>query len=91
MNKRIGIKLCLHDTVYVEDLDYALYSGMKGDISPLKEVACNYAYFLSTFECANVTFDVSPYHSQTVSYNQLIPIYEEMLRILKDNVKEEEE
>ena len=91
MNKRIGIKLCLHDTVYVDDIDYALYSGMRGDISQLKENACDFAYFLSTFECANVTFGVSPYHSQTVSYEQLIPIYEEMLRILKENVRQEEE
>ena len=91
MNKRIGIKLCLHDTVWVEDLDYALYGKMKGDISPLKEVACNFAYFLHTFSCANVTFDVSPYHSQTVCADQLLPIYEEMVETLKKKVRRDEE
>ena len=89
MNNRIGIKVCLHDTVWVEDLDYALYSKMNGDISPLKEIACNFAYFLHTFSCANVTFDVSPYHSQTVCADQLLPIYEEMVETLRKKVHRE--
>jgi hypothetical protein len=64
---------------------------MKGDISPLKEVACNFAYFLHTFSCANVTFDVSPYHSQTVCADQLLPIYEKMVEILKGKVHHKED
>ena len=91
MNNRFGIKVCLHDTVWVDNLDYALYGKMKGDISPLKEVACNFAYFLHTFSCANVTFDVSPYHSQTVCADQLLPIYEEMVEILRGKIRHKED
>jgi hypothetical protein len=46
---------------------------------------------LNTLSYANVTFDVSPYHSQTVVYDQLLPIYEKMVEIIKERLKEEEE
>lgn len=91
MNRRIGIKICLHDTVHVDELDYALYGSMKGDISAFKDIVTDYAYFLNTLSYANVTFDVSPYHSQTVAYDQLLPIYEKMVEIIKKRLKEEEE
>ena len=85
-----GIHVCLHDTVFYDDIDYSLYVKTISDISALKEVAVNYAYFLSAFQGTNTVFAVSPYHTQTVHYSELIPIYEEMLNTLKRKNKEEE-
>ena len=81
-----GIHVCLHDRVFYDDIDYSLYVKTTSDISDLKEVAVNYAYFLSTFQRTNTVFAVSPYHTQTVSYEQLIPLYEKMLEVIKSKV-----
>lgn len=83
MRNFFGIKSCLHDTVYASFEDYVLYNNLKGDLSKYKEIACDYAYFLQSFQHTCATFDVSPYHSQTVDYERLIPIYEEFLNTLK--------
>ena len=83
MRSFFGIKACLHDTVYTSFEDYVLYNNLKGDLSKYKEIACDYAYFLQSFKHTCTTFDVSPYHSQTVDYERLIPIYEEFLNTLK--------
>ena len=83
-----GIKVCLHDTVTTDDEDHILYNNLKGDITKYKDILCNYAYFLSTFHRTCTTFEVSPYHTQDVSYEQLIPIYEEMVKLFKQKNKE---
>jgi hypothetical protein len=83
MRNFFGIKACLHDTVYASFEDHVLYNNLKGDLSKYKEIACDYAYFLQSFKHTCTTFDVSPYHSQTVDYERLIPIYEEFLNTLK--------
>ena len=83
MRNFFGIKACLHDSVYTSFEDYVLYNNLKGDLSKYKKIACDYAYFLQSFQRTCATFDVSPYHSQTVDYERLIPIYEEFLNTLK--------
>ena len=87
MSNFFGIKVCLHDTVTNEDVDHILYNGLKGDITKYKDILCDYAYFLSTFRRTCTTFEVSPYHNQEVAYDQLIPIYEEMVSLFKQKRK----
>ena len=87
-----GTKACIHDSFTSEELDHLIYNDMVAeDIEPLKEIACNYIYFLNTFKRSNNIFAVSPYHSQTVSYKQLLSVFEEFVNILKRNIKIEEE
>lgn len=73
----------LHDTVHIDDFDHCFYNGCGADIEPMKELAVNYVYFLKAFERTNTVFNFSPYHSQTVDYDKLIPIFEEVLATLK--------
>lgn len=87
MNNFFGIKACLHDSVTSKDVDHILYSNMKGDITKYKNILCDYAYFLHTFHRTCTTFEVSPYHNQDVAYDQLIPIYEEMVNLFKQKNK----
>jgi len=88
MEDFLGIKACIGDTVYFDDADYCLYDKITLDeFINLKENIIKYLYFLRAYKCTCTTFDVSPYHSQTVSYDVLIPIYEKMVEILKENTK----
>jgi hypothetical protein len=90
--KLFGTKACIHDSFTSEELDHLIYNNMVAEnIEPLKEIACNYIYFLNTFKRSNNIFAVSPYHSQTVSYKQLLPVFEEFVNIIKRNIKIEEE
>ena len=84
----LGIKACIGDTVSFDHADYCLYEKITLDeFISLKENIIEYLYFLRTYKCTSTTFDLSPYHSQTVSYNVLIPIYEKMVEFLKENAK----
>lgn len=88
MEDFIGIKACIGDTVYFDNADYCLYDNLAIDeFINIKENIINYLYFLRAFKETCTTFDVSPYHSQTVSYDVLIPIYEKMLNILTEKSK----
>ena len=78
-----GIQVCLHDTAYASPIDYALYKNIKTDISIYRDTFINYAYFLFSFRKTNTLFDVSPYHSQDIQYDVLVPLYNKMLRILE--------
>jgi hypothetical protein len=78
-----GSHCILYDTVYVDDFDHCLYNGIGASIEPMKELACNYVYFLSAFKSTCTTFNLSPYHHQSVAYDMLIPIFEEILDTLK--------
>ena len=78
-----GSHCILYDTVYVDDFDHCLYNGLGAKIEPMKELACNYVYFLSAFRSTCTTFNLSPYHNQSVAYDMLIPIFEEILDTLK--------
>ena len=90
--KLFASKACIHDSFTSEEIDHIIYNGMLADeIEPLKEIACNYIYFLNTFKRSNNIFAVSPYHSQTVSYKQMLPVFEEFVNILKKNIENEEE
>jgi len=73
----------LHDTVHVDDFDHCFYNGIGAGIEPMKEIACNYVYFLSAFRSTCTAFNFSLYHSQDVSYEKLIPVFEEILETLK--------
>ena len=83
-----GIKALLHDTVTIGDNDYAIYRKFNRDFSEFKEVFVNYAYFLSSMHKMSVMFETSPYHNQTVCYNTLIPVFEEILNTLKKSATE---
>lgn len=83
MENYLGIKLCLHDTVFCDRIDHALYDKFTDDITPYKDIMVNYAYFISAYSSTCTTFDVSPYHHQTVHYDLLIPLYEAILDTLK--------
>ena len=83
-----GIKTCLHETVTTDDVDYALYKDMNRDFEEFKDSFVDYAYFLSSMRKMNVTFEVSPHHSQDVFYEVLFPIYEGFLNTLKKSAKE---
>ena len=84
----LGIKACIGDTVTFDRADYCLYEKITLDeFNGLKENIIEYLYFLGAYKCTSTTFDLSPYHSQTVSYDVLIPIYEKMVEILKENAK----
>ena len=76
IHKYFGVKACLHNTVYCEKIDYALYNNINGDITKYKSIACDFVYFLEMF-------DVSPYHNQAISYDVIIPIFESILDTLK--------
>ena len=78
-----GNHCILYDTVHVDDFDHCLYNGIGAGIEPMKELACNYVYFLSAFRSTCTTFNLSPYHNQSVAYDMLIPIFEEILGTLK--------
>ena len=78
-----GSHCILYDTVQVDDFDHCLYNGIGAGIEPMKELACNYVYFLSVFRSTCTTFNLSPYHNQSVAYDILIPIFEEILDTLK--------
>jgi len=83
IHKYFGIKACLHDTVHCGKIDYALYNNLNGDITKYKNIACDFAYFIDSFRKTCTTFDVSPYHNQTISYDVIIPIFENILDTLK--------
>lgn len=78
-----GSHCILYDTVQVDDFDHCFYNGIGASIEPMKELACNYVYFLSAFRSTCTTFNLSPYHNQSVAYDMLIPIFEEILDTLK--------
>ena len=78
-----GSHCILYDTVYVDDFDHCFYNGLGAKIEPMKELSCNYVYFLSAFRSTCTTFNLSPYHHQSVAYDMLIPIFEEILDTLK--------
>ena len=82
-----GSKVCLHDHVYASPIDYALYDKNKTDINVYREIFIDYAYFLFSFRKTKTIFDVSPYHSQTINYETLIPLYTKMLEIVKNKAK----
>jgi len=73
----------LHDTVHIDDFDHCFYNGIGADIEPMKELACNYVYFLKVFERTCTAFNFSLYHSQEIAYDMLIPVFEEILDTLK--------
>ena len=93
INKESLIAVCKellsssHNFIYGKiqglNLDIPLYNDLKGDITPYKDNICDFIYFLSSMGRTNTTFEVSPYHSQTVCYETIIPIFEEFLEILK--------
>lgn len=78
-----GSHCILYDNVYVDDFDHCLYNGIGASIEPMKELACNYVYFLSAFKSTCTTFNLSPYHHQSIAYDILIPIFEKILDTLK--------
>lgn len=88
MEDFLGIKACIGDTVSFDKADYCLYNKITLDeLNSLKENIIEYLYFLKAYKRTSTTFDLSPYHSQTVSYDVLIPLYEKMVEILKENAK----
>lgn len=87
MHEHFGIKACMHDTVHSDKADFALYNNMRGDITAFKDIACNFVYFLESMRRACTTFEPSPYHNQTVCYETVIPIFEEILDTLKRKAK----
>lgn len=82
-DKFFGIKTLLHDTVHVDDCDFALYNDMKEDFEEYKDVFVEFAYFIRAFKMTCTMFDVSSYHNQDVAYEYLIPVFEEILDTLK--------
>jgi hypothetical protein len=91
MHEHFGIKACIHDTVYSDKTDFALYNNMRGDITAFKDIACNFVYFLVSMKRTCTTFEPSPYHNQTVCYETIIPIFEEILATLKKKASKYEE
>ena len=87
MREHFGIKACMHDTVYTDKTDFALYNNMMGDITAFKDIACNFVYFIESMRRTCTTFEPSPYHNQTVCYETVIPIFEEILATLKRKAK----
>ena len=87
MHEHFGIKACMHDTVHSDKTDFALYNNMRGDITAFKDIACNFVYFLESMRRTCTTFEPSPYHNQTVCYETVIPIFEEILDTLKRKAK----
>jgi hypothetical protein len=88
--KFFGMAACLHDTLRTDDVDYALYKDFDRDFEEFKDIFVDYAYFLFTMHRMCITFETSPYHSQTVSYNILIPVFEGILDTLKKSAEERE-
>lgn len=86
-----GSHCLLHDTVHVDDFDHCFYNGIGTKIEPMKELACNYVYFLSAFRSTCTAFNFSLYHSQDVSYEKLIPVFEEILETLKKQAHKHDE
>jgi hypothetical protein len=91
MHEHFGIKACMHDTVHTDKTDFALYNNMRGDITAFKDIACNFVYFLVSMKRTCTTFEPSPYHIQTVCYETIIPIFEEILATLKKKARKYEE
>lgn len=87
MDEHFGVKACMHDTVHSDKADFALYNNMRGDITTFKDIACDFIYFLVSMRRACTTFEPSPYHNQTVCYETVIPIFEEILDTLKRKAK----
>ena len=87
MHEHFGVKACMHGTVHSDKTDFALYNNMRGDITAFKDIACNFVYFLESMRRACTTFEPSPYHNQTVCYETVIPIFEEILDTLKRKAK----
>lgn len=88
MHEHFGIKACMHDTVHSDKADFALYNNMRGNITTFKDIACNFVYFIESMRRTCTTFEPSPYHNQTVCYETVIPIFEEILATLKRKAKE---
>jgi hypothetical protein len=88
--KFFGMAACLHDTLRTDDVDYALYKDFDRDFEEFKDIFVDYAYFFFTMHSMCITFETSPYHSQTVSYNILIPVFEGILDTLKKSAEERE-
>ena len=86
--KFLGSHCVLGDSFYFDTFDHCFYNGIGKDLEPMKDLVVNYIYFLSTFKRTCTTFNFSPYHTQEVSYERLIPIYEEMLKTLKSKYGE---
>lgn len=91
MREHFGIKACMHDTVDSDKTDFALYNNMRGDITAFKDIACNFVYFLVSMKRTCTTFEPSPYHNQTVCYETIVPIFEEILATLKKKARKYEE
>lgn len=87
MREHFGVKACMHNSVHSDKTDFALYNNMRGDITAFKDIACNFVYFLVSMRRTCTTFEPSPYHSQTVCYEVIIPIFEEILDTLKRKAK----
>lgn len=62
-----------------------LYDGFNDDIEKYREIFIDYAYFLYTLRLTCTNFNVSPYHSQDVAKQVLIPLYDKMLSILDES------
>lgn len=68
--------------------EYIIYSGMT-DVDGFREIFSNYAYFLISMRKTCATFAMSTYHNQFIDYKTLIPIYEEMLNVIKQKYEQE--
>lgn len=60
-----------------------LYDDFNDDIEKYREIFIDYAYFLHTLRLTCTNFNVSPYHSQDVAIDVLIPLYKKMGAVLE--------
>ena len=83
--KTLLYESCLHCTIRHSFEDHALYDNFTGDMMSLKDIMLDYMCFIRGFGFTHSSFAPSEVASQTTEFDILIPVYEKMLEILKEN------